>query len=210
MRNGATDVIARIGGPESYSDKAARKLFAKSVKILVCESIRMCFVSVLEGKATGALVPVNNVIVGDVKEDGKTVKDLANEMGLSRTKTHRLRIRLVLASFGRLEEVRVVYSKQPALDQCKKFSKAHKGITMTDTFNDKKISDTSAAVKLVKDLGLLYTAAVCDADAAKHHGVPVILDPVADKAENFTTFFLYEKKLPKKSKKSAAGKRKFP
>jgi len=204
MRNGATDVIARIGGPESYSDKAARKLFGKSVKILVCESIRMCLVAVLEGMASGAPVPVNNVIIGDVKEDGKTVKDLASEMGLSRTRTHRLRIRLVLASCGRLEEVRVVYSKQPALDQRKKFSKAHRNITMTDTFNDKKISDTSAAVKLVKDLGLLYTAAICDVDAAKHHGVPIILDPVADKTENFTTFFLYEKKRPKKAKRRAA------
>jgi len=193
MDNGSAYVIARIGRPESYSDKAARKFF-KSAKILAYESIHLCFKAVLDGKATGALVPAHNVIIGDVKEDGKPVKKLAEDMGLSFVSKHKLRVCLVLASYGKLSDVKIIYSKQPALDQCKKFSKAHKNIHMTDTFNNKKISDTSAAVEIIKKLDVFYTAAICDADAAKRNKVPIIMNHIADKRDNFTTFFLYEKK----------------
>lgn len=206
MGDSTTYVIARIGGPESYSDKAARKFF-KSAEILVCGTIRLCFTAVLDGKARGALVPVHNVIIGDVKEDGKPVKDLAEEMGLSIVSKHKLRVCLVLASYGKLDEVKIVYSKQPALDQCSKFSKAHKNIHLTDTFNNKKISDTSAAVEIIEKLDVFYAAAICDADAAKRNKVPVIMDPVADKKDNFTTFVLYEMKEIKGVKNTTAEKR---
>lgn len=207
MGNSVASVIARIGGHESYSDKAAKKLFGASAKILVCESITECLRAVLDCKAGGALVPVHNAIIGDIPEGDETVKIMASKMGLSCVKKHRMRIRLVLASHGKVDEIKIVYSKLPALAQCKKFSKSHKSITMTDTFNNKKIPDTSAAVEIVKALDVGYAAAICDADAAKHHGVPVALDHVADKRENFTTFFLYENRGSKTAKRRVIGTR---
>lgn len=210
MSNSVADVIARIGGPESYSDKAAKKIFGESAKILECKSITKCFRAVLDGKAGVALVPAHNTIIGDIPEGDETVKTLADKMGLSCVKKHRLRIRLVLASHGKVDEIKIVYSKLPALAQCKKFSKSHKGITMTDIFNNEKIPDTSAAVEIVKALDVGYAAAICDADAAKHHDVPVALDHVADRKENFTTFFLYKNKTSKTAKRRATGKRRSP
>lgn len=204
MGNSATNAIARIGGPESYSDKAAKKFFP-SAEHLEYGSMRLCFKAVLDGKAGGALVPVRNAIVGDIKEDGRTVKEMADEMGLSAVSKHTLSVCLVLASYGKLPDIKIVYSKQPALDQCADFSKAHKNIRMTDTFNNKKIPDTSAAVEIVKKLDVSYAAAICDADAAKRHKVPVIVDHVADKRENFTIFFLYKKGTHGVKKPAAEG-----
>ena len=195
MDSSTTQVSARIGMPGSYSDMAAKKFFAPS-KILVCKSIHLCFMAVLEGKASGALVPVRNAIVGDIKYDDMSVGDMADEMGMSAVSSHKLKMSLVLASYGKLRDVKIAYSTQPALDQCTKFSKAHPDIAMLNTFNDKKIPDTTAAAEIVKNMGVAYAAAICSADGATRHGIPAILDPVADQKGNFTTFFLYEKKSP--------------
>lgn len=187
------DLIARIGGPESYSDKAARGFFGESVKTTRRETIHQCLLAVLEGEAGAALVPVNNAILGDVRMDGKTVKCMASEMGLCPTSAHRLRIRLVLASRGTLEEIKVAYSIQPALDQCTRFFESHRNIARASTIDNKRITDTSMAAECVKNLYVRYAAAICDADAAEHHGIPVALTGIANKEDNYTTFFLYRK-----------------
>lgn len=194
MNNAPASLIARIGGPESYSDKATREIFGDSAQILQCKSIRECLESLPAGKAARAVVPVHNVIIGDIVRDGKTVKKMADEMGLSTVKEHRQRIFLVLASYGKLGEIEVAYSIQPALDQCKNFFESHKKITMASTIGGRKITDTSTAAEHVKNSRVRYAAAICDADAARHHGVPVVLTRVADKEENLTTFYVYEKR----------------
>lgn len=193
MTGDNADLIARIGGPESYSDKAARAFFGESVKILLCESKLKCLEEVRAGNAGGALVPVNNVIIGDVKEDGKTVKELADGMGLRQVGEHRLRIRLVLASYEPLEKIKIVYSIRPALEQCTEFFKKHKHLTRMSIIGNKEISDTSTAVKYVQQMYVTYAGAICDADAATLRKVPVIETHVANKKNNYTTFFLYRK-----------------
>ena len=194
MNKALEGLIARIGGPESYSDKATRELFGDTAKILRCDSIRACLESLSGGKAARAVVPVRNAIIGDIIMEGKTVKKMADELGLLRVMEHRQMVFLVLASYGRLEDIRIVYSIQPALDQCKKFFDRHKKISMAATIGGKNIKDTSTAAGHVKNSRVRYTAAICDADAAKIHRVPVVLSPVADKEENFTTFYVYEKR----------------
>jgi len=187
-------LIARIGGPESYSDKATRAIFGDAARILRCDTIRECLESLPDGKAACAVVPVHNAILGDIVMEGKTVKNMAGELGLSVVKERKQRIFLVLASYGKLDEIDIVYSIQPALDQCKKFFDRHKNISMAATIGNKIITDTSAAAEHVKHSGVRYTGAICDADAAKHHGVPIVLPLVADKEKNFTTFYVYEKR----------------
>ena len=193
MEDDNADVIARIGGPESYSDKAARNFFGTSAKILRCESMRKCFLAVLEGKAGGALVPVNNVILGDIREAGEKVKDMASGLNLCPVCAHRLRVRLVLASYGTLEEIKIAYSIQPALDQCTEFFQNHRHISRASTIDNKRITDTSMAAECVKNLDVRYASAICDADAAQHHGVPVALTAIANRQDNYTPFFLYRK-----------------
>lgn len=195
MNGDNADLIARIGERESYSDKAARAFFGESVKTLVCGSKRKCLEAALTGEAGGAFVPVHNVIIGDVKEGGKTVKEMADELGLRLISEYRLRVRLVLASLGTLEEIAMVYSIGPALDQCTDFFDKHKHLTRASTIDNKEITDTSTAAKHVKNIDVKYAAAICDADAAKLHDVPVIKTLVANKEPNFTTFFLYRKQL---------------
>ncbi|RNJ72826.1 MAG: hypothetical protein EB824_05410 [Thaumarchaeota archaeon S15] len=74
MNKALGGLIARIGGPESYSDKATRELFGDTAKILRCDSIRACLESLSGGKAARAVVPVRNAIIGDIIMEGKTVK----------------------------------------------------------------------------------------------------------------------------------------
>lgn len=193
MSGDNSDRIARIGGRESYSDKAAREFFGESAKILKRESFHECFLAVLNGEAGGALVPVYNAITKDVRMDGKAVKEMASDMGLYVASRHRLKVRLVLASYGILDEIKIAYSIQPALDQCTDFFERHKDIARASTINNKRITDTSMAAECIKNLDVLYAGAICDADAAAHHGVPVALARIANKKDNYTDFFLYRK-----------------
>lgn len=187
----AAGLIARIGGPGSYSDKAAKEIFGKSAKMLICKSIFECLEATRNGKTKQALVPVYNTIIKDIVDGGQKVKDMAYEMGLVKESEHRLRIRLVLASYGNMAQIRVVYSKQQPIEQCGNFFKTHSYLHAADMIDGKKITDTSAAAEYVKSQKVRYAAAICDADAASHHKVPVILTDVADKRMNFTTFFVY-------------------
>lgn len=190
------DLIARIGEPGSYSDIAVRHMFGEDTKILRCGSFRECLKAANDGKAEQAVVPARNSITGEITDvpSGPSVAEMALEMNLVRTQEYRLPVRHVLASRGSIKEIKAVYSKRQAIEQCGMLCKTHNWITAYTTPDGKIITDTSAAAKHVAQTGVAYAAAICSAEAAGRHGLPVIMDRgVADKEDNHTVFFAYRR-----------------
>lgn len=187
-------MIARIGGPKSYSDIAATKMFGKSAASLSRRcSFEDCLLAVQAREVRYALVPVKNTITGKIsdKKSGPTVEEMASEMRLVMAKRLRLRVCHVLASKGRLKDIKLVYSKRQPIEQCGRLVR-RLGLQTSDVApNGKGISDTSAAARLVANLGT-NVAAICNVEAAEHYGLDVIMPTgVADRTDNFTTFHAY-------------------
>ncbi|RNJ73087.1 MAG: hypothetical protein EB832_02565 [Thaumarchaeota archaeon S14] len=188
-------MIARIGGPKSYSDLAAARTFGVSAasSFLLRRSFEGCLGAASVAMARYALVPVENTINGKIsdRKSGPTVEEMASEMGLVVARRLRLRVRHVLASRGRLEDIRMVYSKRQPIEQCGRLVR-RLGLRASDRApNGEVLPDTSAAAKLVASLDI-NVAAICNAEAAAHYGLDVIKSTgVADRRNNFTTFHAY-------------------
>ena len=207
MKSGTSGLIARIGGPGSYSDIATQKMFGKNARILRRPSFQKCLEAVRRRRADRAVVPVHNAARGSISDTGRkiTVMDMADQMGLAKTREFRLPVRHVIASRGSLEQVRLAFSKLQAIEQCTKFCKRH-GITPVHaTMEGRELADTSEAARYVASLKVRYVAAICDRKAARRHGLPVLdTETVADVENNYTLFFVYERNDARAARRPAA------
>lgn len=73
------------------------------------------------------------------------------------------------------------------------FQNTHTHLTRSSLINNKEITDTSTSAEYVQSMGVTYAGVICDADAAALRGIPVVETCVANKEDNYTTFFLYRK-----------------
>lgn len=196
MRDSAPDLIARIGGPGSYSETATNRMFGASAKVLLCGSFYKCLEAVLERMARRAVVPVYNATRGPISDAGSmiTVESMAAKMGLVKTREFRLPVHHIIASRGSLDQVRLAFSKMQAIEQCLEFCKRHNITPVHTTLEGKEIADTSEAARYVAGLNVRFAGAICDPKAARHYGLPVLeTETVADVQDNYTVFFVYER-----------------
>jgi prephenate dehydratase len=61
--------IAFQGARGAFSEEAARKLLGPGVTVLPCERFEDLFRGVKEGRAAGAVVPIENTLAGSVHEN---------------------------------------------------------------------------------------------------------------------------------------------
>jgi len=192
MAQPAGPKIVRIGGDFSYSDIATRRMFGGSADAHVLQSLGACLEEVSARKADVAMVPVHNTENGDIRgAGGVPLADMARSMGLRVLATLELPVDHVLASFGRLEEIKIVYSKDVALGQCSRWIKDH-GIKPASAVPGRPGSlDTATAAKYAAEKRLHFIGAICSEDAAEHYGVPIVQRNIANSPDNTTTFHAY-------------------
>jgi chorismate mutase/prephenate dehydratase len=92
-----------------------------------------------------------------------------------------------LISRSPLEKIQRVHSKDQALAQCRHWLQRH-----LPHAQQLEASSTTKAVLIAKEDPL--SAAVASEAAAAHHGVPVLVRNIQDKADNTTRFFVLGKK----------------
>ena len=64
-----SNVIAFQGERGAFSEEAARRLLGPDVKVLACTRFEDLFRNVKEGRAIGAVVPIENTLAGSVHEN---------------------------------------------------------------------------------------------------------------------------------------------
>src|SRR5438067_6929266 len=69
MRKQHRQVIAFQGERGAFSEEATRRLLGEGVDVLPCQRFEDLFRNLKEGRATGAVVPIENTLAGSVHEN---------------------------------------------------------------------------------------------------------------------------------------------
>ncbi|HEX5216701.1 MAG TPA: prephenate dehydratase domain-containing protein [Vicinamibacterales bacterium] len=172
--------VAYQGRPGAYSEGAARDAMGAAAELLPCATFEDVFAALAEGRASDAVVPVQNSLAGSVTR----AYDLLAAHDVAVTGEVVARIDHVLAGIRGAEvgTLRRVLSHPVALAQCERFFARHPHLERVPVF------DTAGAVEMVIRDGRSDTAAIASRGAAARHHAAVLLDDVQDAADNFTRF----------------------
>ena len=176
-------LVAYLGPEASNTHSAAKKKFGASVDYHAMGTIEDIFTAVEKGEADLAVIPIENSTEGSVREalDSFVESDLKIVGQIYMEITH------ALISRSPLEKIQRVHSKDQALAQCRHWLQRHLPHAV-----QVEASSTTKAVLIAKEDPL--SAAVASESAAAHHGVPVLVRNIQDKADNTTRFFVLGKK----------------
>ncbi len=171
--------IAYLGPEATFTHEAALKSFGNSLDYIALNTFSDIFSSVEKGEAQYGVIAVENSTEGSVTHS----LDLLVETDLKIISEIYLDISLCLISQSSLADIKTVYSKDIAIDQCRRWlSRKLPGIEEIHT------SSTAEAVFQIKDKP--RTAAIGSATAARIYKIPIIEENIQDKMENVTRFLI--------------------
>jgi len=176
-------LVAYLGPEASNTHAAAMKKFGASVDYHAMGTIEDIFTAVERGEADNAVIPIENSTEGSVRE----ALDSFVESDLKIVGQVYMEIAHALISQSPLDKIERVYSKDQALAQCRHWLQRHlPQATLVEA------PSTTRAVLIAKEDP--RAAAVASETAAAHHGVPVMVRHIQDKADNTTRFFVLGRK----------------
>lgn len=165
----------------AYSEEAIIQHFRQTVEPVPRPFLRDVFDAVEGGEADLGLVPVENTLEGSIVR----TYDLLNERNLKARGEVVLRVvHCLIANPGvSLKDIRKVYSHPQALGQCRAYLEEH-GYEAVAAY------DTAGSVKMLKEEGLMDSAAIASGRAAEVYGMVVLARGIETHVENYTRFLL--------------------
>jgi prephenate dehydratase len=176
--------LAVQGEAGSFSHEAALGVASKAT-ILPCALSADVFAMVEDGRADGAVIPIENSLAGPVAEHYDLL--LAHDVAIESESLLRIRHNLIGMRGARLEEIERVYSHPVALAQCRRFLAGHPRVEAVPFY------DTAGSVKQLMQDGDAKIAGIASAQAARHYGGEILAEGIEDNPENYTRFFLIRK-----------------
>jgi prephenate dehydratase len=186
-------------GPSTYSEEAA-KWFLQGIdcELQSCKTIAEVFEQSVSGQADYSVVPIENTIEGSVSlHIDWLVHDV--QLPIQAEWVYPISVNLIGLPNAQLQtaegeggaelrSIRKVISHPVALAQCRKF--------LADRLPGAElmqVASTSEGVRLLKELGDPYAAAVGSAAAAEQYGLRIVSPSIQDNQDNFTRFVLVGK-----------------
>lgn len=177
-------IIGTLGPTGSYSEKAARQWDDKA-QLRYYDDILDTVDALLRNEVDCSIVPIENSLEGSIT----LTLDLLMEHQLKITGEVIVRIKHLLLSKGKLEDIKVIMSHPQGLSQCRKYIKnKFKGIEIRSDLS------TSHAAKLAFESKEI--AAIASVESAKMYGLKILDDNIQDMNENFTRFIVIGKTTP--------------
>ncbi|MBU3957772.1 MAG: prephenate dehydratase [Nanoarchaeota archaeon] len=173
--------LAVLGPAGTFSHEAALK-FDRNAEMIFVNSIWDVFELVEQKKAGSGIVPVENSIEGGV---GITL-DALIETDQKIKKEIVIPIKHCLCGFGRMEDIKEIYSHPQALGQCRNFLHSLNGKSVK-TF---QTSSTAAAAEEIAKTNGKEKACLCSNLAAEMYGLKIIREDAHDEKNNTTRFFV--------------------
>jgi prephenate dehydratase len=174
------NTIAFQGLPGAYSDMACRAVFPE-LRTLPCPAFEDAFAAVTEGRASRAMIPVDNSSAGRVAD----IHHLLPDSGLHIVGEHFQKVshQLLAAPGTRLEDIRTVHSHVQALSQCRSFLRQMGWQPMVH-------ADTAGAAAEVAEQRDTHQAAIASALAAEIYGLEALRRDIEDDPSNTTRFLV--------------------
>lgn len=185
-------LVAFQGEPGAFSHAAARKLFNSEVEILPCPYFDEVFKALKAGRASHAVIPIENTLHGSVHENYDHLLDYG--LPIVGETSIRISHQLIAMPGTRFRDIRRVLSHPVALNQCLEFFKKNPQVEKIPHY------DTAGSVKTLALERPPHSAAIASAAAAEIYGGIILKRNLEDDRQNFTRFFLLEKMPPKRSR----------
>ncbi len=178
-----TQHIAYQGEPGANSDFACREAYPELTP-LPCASFEDAFAAVTEGRATLAMIPIENSIAGRVAD----IHHFLPHSGLHIVGEYFLPIHFhLMAPRGATREgLKSVYSHVHALGQCRR-------IIRKLGLDAHTAGDTAGAAREVAEWNDCSKAALAPRLAAEIYGLDILAENVEDEAHNTTRFVVLSK-----------------
>lgn len=198
MRKRSEKKVAFQGEPGAFSHAAARKLLGPDAEILPCPRFDEVFNALRNKQATHAVIPIENTLHGSVHENYDHL--LEYNLPIVGETSIRISHQLIAMPGTRFRDVRRVLSHPVALNQCVRFFKENPDIEKVPHY------DTAGSVKTLAEQRPPHSAAIASAAAAEIYGGIILKRGIEDDRQNFTRFFLLDRRPLKRTPSSARWK----
>lgn len=174
--------VCYLGPAGTFTHQAARARFGSVVNFEAAADIESVFESVSKGQADCGVVPVENTTGGVVIETLDTFMSYDVKVCGEMT----LEIHHNLLARCAMSDIRTVYSKPDALNQCRRW-------LMTNLPHAALVpmSSTTAAAEMARDSE--NSAAIASREAAGLYGLKILAASVEDRHGNMTRFLVLSK-----------------
>lgn len=173
------------GEPGAFSHIAARQLLGKRVRVLPCSSFAEVFNALEAGRATHAVIPIENTLHGSILENYDHL--LKHNLHIAGETSVRISHQLIAMPGTKFSSVKRVFSHPVALNQCRSFFERHSAIEAVPYY------DTAGSVKMLRREQPKGAAAIASEGAAEIYRGVVLKRTIEDDPRNFTRFFLLTK-----------------
>jgi len=172
--------IAFQGEPGAYSQIAC-ETFASDLSPLPCGTFEDALAAVANGRATRAMLPIENSLAGRVAD----IHHLLPDAGLHIVAEHFLPIQhqLLVVPGANLSDIKTVRSHAMALGQCR-------GVTADLGLRAEMAGDTAGAAKNLSETKKMDEAVFASAKAAEIYGLEIARPNVEDAGHNTTRFLV--------------------
>jgi prephenate dehydratase len=177
-----TDVIAFQGERGAFSEEATRQLLGDSAAVLPCTRFEDLFRNLKDGRAAGAVVPIENTLAGSVHENYDHLVNF--ELPIVAETSVRIVHNLIAPPGVKFSQIKRVYSHPVALNQCLDFFAKNPQIEKIPFY------DTAGSVKMVVEKRLTDSGAIASRVAAEIYGAHILRRSIESDRQNFTRFFL--------------------
>ena len=175
-------VIAFQGERGAFSQQATRQLCGTGAEVLPCTSFEDIFRCVKDGRAAGAVVPIENTLAGSVHENYDHLVNF--ELPIVAETSVRIVHNLIAPKGVKFSQIKRAFSHPVALNQCLDFFARNPQIEKIPFY------DTAGSVKMVAEEGLTDAAGIASAVAAEIYGAHILRRSIESDRQNFTRFFL--------------------
>jgi prephenate dehydratase len=175
--------IAFQGAFGAYSDLACRRVFPQ-MTTLPCAQFEDAFAAVHDGRATLAMIPIENSVAGRVAD----IHHLMPQSGLHIIGEHfeRVQHHLLAPPGASLETIRTVKSHVHALSQCR-------NLIRRLGLNAVVAADTAGAAAEIAERRDPSVAAIASELAAQIYGLVSLMENIEDAQHNTTRFLIMAK-----------------
>jgi prephenate dehydratase len=150
--------------------------------VLPCTRFEDLFRNLKEGRAAGAVVPIENTLAGSVHENYDHLVNF--ELPIVAETSVRIVHNLMALPGVKFSQIKRVYSHPVALNQCLDFFAKNPQIEKVPFY------DTAGSVKMLKEEGHTDAGAIASRVAAETYGAHILRRSIESDRQNFTRFFL--------------------